>query len=99
LRPGIVGFERLQADLPLIQPQSFPGVPPGLAFNIGVSFVTYTNWPAYAGETTLSHFSHMVQTDSNWTRPTRSPLTTAVNAPLTLTRIDRVAEQSRGQRL
>src|SRR5271166_3754166 len=49
---------RLQAYLPL-NPQGFPGVPPGLAFNIAVSFITNTNWQAYAGETTLSHFSQM----------------------------------------
>ena len=50
---------RLQAYLPL-NPQGFPGVAPDLAFNIAVSFVTNTNWQAYAGETTLSHLSQMV---------------------------------------
>jgi K+-transporting ATPase ATPase A chain len=34
-------------------------VPPDLAFNTAVSFVTNTNWQAYAGETTMSHFSQM----------------------------------------
>ena len=55
---------RLQAYLPL-NPQGFPGVPPALAFNIAVSFVTNTNWQAYAGETTLSHFSQMVGLTTN----------------------------------
>ncbi len=50
---------RLQGYLPL-NPQGFPGVAPDLAFNIAVSLVTNTNWQAYAGETTLSHFSQMV---------------------------------------
>ena len=50
---------RLQAYLPL-NPQGFPNVPPDLAFNIAVSFVTNANWQAYAGETTLSHLSQMV---------------------------------------
>jgi potassium-transporting ATPase potassium-binding subunit len=55
---------RLQAYLPLNQ-QGFPCVPPGLAFNIAVSFVTNTNWQAYAGETTLSHFSQMLGLTTN----------------------------------
>jgi K+-transporting ATPase ATPase A chain len=55
---------RLQAYLPL-NPQGFAGVPPDLAFNIAVSFVTNTNWQVYAGETTLSHFSQMVGLTTN----------------------------------
>jgi K+-transporting ATPase ATPase A chain len=55
---------RFQAYLPL-NPQGFAGVPPDLAFNIAVSFVTNTNWQAYAGETTLSHFSQMVGLTAN----------------------------------
>ena len=35
------------------------GSPPGLAFNTAVSFVTNTNWQAYGGETTMSHFRQM----------------------------------------
>jgi potassium-transporting ATPase potassium-binding subunit len=50
---------RLQAYLPL-NPQGLAGVPPDLAFNTAVSFVTNTNWQSYAGETTLSYFSQMV---------------------------------------
>lgn len=50
---------RLQAWLPL-NPQGFGNVPPDLAFNTAVSFVTNTNWQNYGGETTLSHFSQMM---------------------------------------
>lgn len=49
---------RLQGLLPL-NPQGFAGVSADLAFNTAVSFVTNTNWQAYAGETTLSNFSQM----------------------------------------
>ncbi len=49
---------RLQAFLPL-NPQGLDNVPPDLAFNTAVSFLTNTNWQAYAGETTMSHFSQM----------------------------------------
>lgn len=49
---------RLQAFLPF-NPQSFANVPPDLAFNTAVSFVTNTNWQNYAGESTMSNFSQM----------------------------------------
>ena len=49
---------RLQGLLPL-NPHGFAAVPADLAFNTAVSFVTNTNWQAYGGETTLSHFSQM----------------------------------------
>ena len=49
---------RLQAFLPL-NPQGFDGLPPDLAFNTSISFLTNTNWQAYSGETTMSHFSQM----------------------------------------
>ena len=55
---------RLQAYLPL-NPQGFPGVPPDLAFNIAVSFITNANWQAYGGETTLSHLSQMAGLTAN----------------------------------
>lgn len=61
---SLVGFAslyailRCQAWLPL-NPQGFGNVPPDLAFNTAVSFVTNTNWQNYAGETTMSHFSQM----------------------------------------
>lgn len=49
---------RLQGVLPL-NPQGFGAVPPDLAFNTAVSFVTNTNWQAYGGETTMSHLVQM----------------------------------------
>lgn len=49
---------RLQAFLPL-NPQNFDNLSPDLAFNTAVSFLTNTNWQAYGGETTMSHFSQM----------------------------------------
>lgn len=49
---------RLQAVLPF-NPQGFANVPPDLAFNTAVSFVTNTNWQNYAGESTMSNFSQM----------------------------------------
>lgn len=48
-----------QGWLPL-NPQSFPGVEPALAFNTALSFVTNTNWQAYGGETTLSYLTQML---------------------------------------
>jgi K+-transporting ATPase ATPase A chain len=50
---------RLQNILPL-NPRGFPGMEPRLAFNTAVSFMTNTNWQAYAGEQALSYFSQMV---------------------------------------
>jgi K+-transporting ATPase ATPase A chain len=50
---------RVQGSLPL-NPQGFEGVAPGIAMNTAVSFVTNTNWQAYAGESTMSHFTQMV---------------------------------------
>lgn len=49
---------RLQYLLPL-NPAHIPGMRPDLAFNTAVSFVTNTNWQAYAGETGVSYFSQM----------------------------------------
>jgi len=49
---------RLQAFLPG-NPQGFDGLAPDLAFNTAISFLTNTNWQAYGGETTMSHFSQM----------------------------------------
>ncbi len=50
---------RLQNLLPL-NPQDLPAVPPDLAFNTAVSFVTNTNWQSYSGETTMSYLTQMV---------------------------------------
>ncbi len=54
----VYAIERLQFYLPL-NPQKFAGVPPDLAFNTAVSFVTNTNWQAYGGETTMSYLTQM----------------------------------------
>jgi potassium-transporting ATPase potassium-binding subunit len=40
-------------------------VPPDLAFNIEISFITNANWQAYGGETTLSHLSQMAGLTAN----------------------------------
>jgi K+-transporting ATPase ATPase A chain len=50
---------RLQGIAPL-NPQGFAGVAPNVAMNTAVSFVTNTNWQAYAGESTMSHLTQMV---------------------------------------
>ena len=52
-------LQRFQAFLPL-NPQSFSGVEPLLAFNTAASFFANTNWQAYGGETTMSYFTQMV---------------------------------------
>jgi potassium-transporting ATPase potassium-binding subunit len=49
---------RLQHILPL-NPRDLGPVSPALAFNTAVSFITNSNWQAYAGETTLSYLSQM----------------------------------------
>ncbi|MCX5997697.1 MAG: potassium-transporting ATPase subunit KdpA [Chloroflexi bacterium] len=49
---------RLQNLLPL-NPQDMPALPPDLAFNAAVSFVTNTNWQSYSGETAMSYLSQM----------------------------------------
>ena len=49
---------RFQDHLPL-NPQHMAGVSPRLAFNTAMSFVTNTNWQAYAGETALSYGTQM----------------------------------------
>jgi K+-transporting ATPase ATPase A chain len=53
-------IQRTQGFLPF-NPQHFnaSNVPPDLAFNTSTSFVTNTNWQAYAGESTLSYFVQM----------------------------------------
>ena len=51
--------QRLQYYLPW-NPQHLPAPNLWLAFNTAVSFVTNTNWQAYAGETTLSYGTQMM---------------------------------------
>jgi len=50
---------RLQGVLPL-NPAGVPNMPSLLALNTAVSFVTNTNWQAYAGETGVSYLTQMV---------------------------------------
>ena len=54
----LYALQRLQAGLPL-NPAGMAAVPPELAFNTAVSFVTNTNWQNYGGETTMSHLTQM----------------------------------------
>jgi K+-transporting ATPase ATPase A chain len=62
---SLVGFAylyallRTQAYLPL-NPQHFGNVPPDLAWNTAISFLTNTNWQFYSGESTLSYLTQMV---------------------------------------
>ena len=51
---------RLQHSLPL-NPQALPAVPDRQAFETAASFTTNTNWQSYAGETTMSYLSQMMQ--------------------------------------
>jgi K+-transporting ATPase ATPase A chain len=51
-------IQRCQSFLPF-NPLSQPPVAPDLAFNTAISFITNANWQAYAGETTMSHFTQM----------------------------------------
>lgn len=51
-------LQLLQEHLPL-NPQGFGAVKPDLAFNTAASFITNTNWQAYAGESTLSYLTQM----------------------------------------
>ncbi len=56
---SLYALQRLQGYLPL-NPRGFDGVPPDLAFNTSVSFLTNTNWQNYSGETTMSHLTQML---------------------------------------
>ena len=56
---GLYVLQRVQGVLPL-NPTDVEGVPPALAFNTAVSFVTNTNWQNYGGEGTMSHLTQMV---------------------------------------
>ena len=55
---GLFLVPRLQSALPF-NPTGVGAMPAPLAFNVAVSFVTGTNWQAYAGESTISHLSQM----------------------------------------
>ena len=55
---GLYALQRIQGALPL-DPTDAKAVPPALAFNTAVSFVTNTNWQNYGGELTMSHLTQM----------------------------------------
>lgn len=52
-------IQRCQGLLPL-NPQAFSAVASDLSFNTAASFVTNTNWQAYAGESSLSYLTQMM---------------------------------------
>ncbi len=56
---AVFTFMRFQASLPL-NPESQANTSTALAFNTAVSFMTNTNWQAYAGESTLSYLTQML---------------------------------------
>jgi K+-transporting ATPase ATPase A chain len=56
---ALYGLQRLQGLLPL-NPAGQGALPPDLAFNTAVSFVSNTNWQNYGGETTLSYLTQML---------------------------------------
>jgi K+-transporting ATPase ATPase A chain len=56
---SLYAIQRFQNVLPL-NPQGFDAVPPDLAFNTSISFITNTNWQNYGGETTMSHLTQML---------------------------------------
>jgi potassium-transporting ATPase potassium-binding subunit len=56
---SLYAIQRLQNFLPL-NPRGFDAVPPDLAFNTSISFITNTNWQSYSGETTMSHLTQML---------------------------------------
>jgi K+-transporting ATPase ATPase A chain len=55
---SLMGLLMTQKWLPL-NPQQLDNVPWALALNTAISFITNTNWQAYAGESTMSYFSQM----------------------------------------
>jgi K+-transporting ATPase ATPase A chain len=54
----LYGIERLQHYL-LLNVFHLPNVPPAVAWNTAVSFVTNTNWQNYSGESTMSYLTQM----------------------------------------
>jgi potassium-transporting ATPase potassium-binding subunit len=55
----LYGLQRLQHYLLSFTGPHMANVPPDLAWNTAVSFVTNTNWQNYAGETTMSYLVQM----------------------------------------
>ncbi|MCW5796972.1 MAG: hypothetical protein LZF60_270205 [Nitrospira sp.] len=56
---ALYALQRLQGFLPL-NSAALGAVAPDLAFNTASSFITNTNWQAYAGESTLSYLTQML---------------------------------------
>ncbi|CRL51876.1 potassium-transporting ATPase subunit KdpA [Pseudomonas sp. URMO17WK12:I11] len=56
---AVYALQRLQGVLPF-NPQGFGAVSPDSSFNTAASFVTNTNWQAYAGESTMSYLTQML---------------------------------------
>src|ERR1700677_5146550 len=54
----LYAIERFQTSLPL-NPAGQSAVPPDLAFNTAISFITNTNWQFYGGESTMSYLTQM----------------------------------------
>jgi K+-transporting ATPase ATPase A chain len=54
----LMAMEMTQVWLPL-NPQGVGNVPLALALNTAISFITNTNWQAYAGESTMSYLTQM----------------------------------------
>jgi potassium-transporting ATPase potassium-binding subunit len=52
-------LERLQAALPVWNPQGLAAVGPDLAWNTAASFTTNTNWQSYTPEATMSYLTEM----------------------------------------
>ncbi len=52
-------IERMQAMLPLWNPQGLAAVGPDLAWSTAASFTTNTNWQSYTPETTMSYLTQM----------------------------------------
>ncbi len=55
---ALYAIQRLQGVLPF-NPEHLGSVPPALALNTAASFVSNTDWQAYAGESTMSYFTQM----------------------------------------
>ncbi len=55
---ALYSMQRLQSILPM-NPFRLPGVRSDIALNTAISFVTNTNWQAYAGESTMSRLVQM----------------------------------------
>jgi potassium-transporting ATPase potassium-binding subunit len=55
----LYALQRLQGEVPVLNPENLPAVPADLALNTSISFVTNTNWQNYGGESTMSYLVQM----------------------------------------